>query len=101
MRLIILLLGCAAVDPDFAGDRANAICAWHARCDGLEIAGFDTEDACRAALREAADTLDPSTCAHWDEAAAAACLEAYATTACDVPPDLSACLAVCGVTSSG
>jgi len=96
VRLIALLLGCSQVDPEFAGERANALCAWHARCDTLEIAGWTSEDACRADLRAAAELLDPGTCERWSPTAAEACLAAYAEATCDTPPDLEPCLAVCG-----
>ena len=96
--MIWLWLGCSEVDPDFALNRANAICARHAACDTLSDAGFSSEEGCRAALRQAAEDLVRDgglACDAWDAEAADACLAAYGV-ACTYPLDLSPCTQVCG-----
>lgn len=98
--ILLGLLACAGEDPlPFAYARAEAICAWHARCDTLAAAGFAGEDACREALETAADQMDRQGelgCAAWDAEAADACLAVWEEAACDVPLDLTPCAAVCG-----
>lgn len=96
--MIWLWLACSEVDPDFPLDRANAICARYARCELLTTAGFTSEEACRAALRQAAEDQireDGLPCARWDADAAEACLAAY-DGSCESPPALGACTEVCG-----
>jgi hypothetical protein len=86
------------VDADFPADRADAICARHARCDTLEIAGFVSEEACRDALHDAVSALRARyglSCETWDADAAAACLAAYEGS-CETAPDLDPCTTVCG-----
>ncbi len=96
--MIWLWIGCATVDTTFAFDRANAICERHATCGTLGDAGYASEEACRASLRQAADDLlrdEGQACETWDAQAAADCLAVY-EGACDLPLDFSACTRVCG-----
>ena len=95
---VALLLACASDVREYADARADAICAWHTRCDTLRAAGFADEAECSEALHDAAGKLDRGGelgCEGFDADAAASCLDAWATAACDAPVDLTACDAVC------
>lgn len=98
MWLIAFAVGC--VGPEVAGfldERALAICARHGRCETLADAGYATEGDCVAAI-VASDAARADAgelaCPAFDESAVAACLSAW-DAACDAPPDLTPCDAVC------
>lgn len=93
--LLGLLPGCTSEAEEFAHRRADAICAWHARCDTLEMAGFTSPEACATALYEAADNTSGA-CEDYDAGAADACVAAWTDADCDAQVDLSACEGVCG-----
>lgn len=95
---LILLAACGGPAADFRDARAAAICGWHARCDTLAVAGFETRDACEEAYLDAADALrrdGQADCPGFDDAAAAACLAVWEEAACGEILDLSACDGVC------
>lgn len=82
----------------FLDARAEAMCARHARCDTLEVAGFADERACVDALLGAAERArgaGQDDCPGYDAAAADACLATWADTPCEEVPDLRVCDAVC------
>lgn len=97
--MLLILLGCASPDGSaFAGDRAEAICAWHARCGTLEAAGFTDEADCVDALNAAAAQMGRDNrlgCDGYDPEAAEACLAVWEQAECGAPLDLGPCEAVC------
>ncbi len=83
---------------DFVEARTSALCARHVRCGTLADNAWSDADACEAALGETAASRalnGADECRGFDVAAADACLAAIDEAACDAPPDLSSCEAVC------
>lgn len=96
--LFLLIAGCNAAARAFSEDRAEAVCAWHARCDTLDDAGFTDQDECTSRLLDSVDALDQGgelECPGFDAAKADACVAVWTDAACDVPPDVSVCDEVC------
>lgn len=98
MRIVLfLLVGCAG--RAFADRHADAVCAWRARCETLEVAGFESEEACRSASRESVaeqDARGELGCDAYDETAATKCLAAYEEAKCGEEVDVGECAGVCG-----
>lgn len=94
----VALPGCRGPAADFMDARAEAICARHARCETLEVAGFDDEAACVEDLLAAADRARDAgqdDCPGYDDAAADGCVDELERAPCDDAPDLRVCDAVC------
>jgi hypothetical protein len=91
------LAGCGGELADFVRARAEATCAWEARCELLEGAGFADEEECVAAIVKASGQvgLDRGSCGALDDEAAAACVDAWAAAGCEAPVDNEVCLDVC------
>ena len=96
---LLLAFGCRGAEvATFLDDRAVAICARHEACGTLERTGYTSEADCLAALDAATRSLTAEgalACASFDADAADTCLDTYATTPCETPPDLAVCDAVC------
>ena len=95
--MMLALVGCGA-GLEFAESQAEAACAWHARCETLELAGFADEAECLERLEDAVAKRQEAgelQCDSYDASAADACLAVYAETACDVVPDFTICEDVC------
>lgn len=87
--------GCGGPVRDFVTARAEAVCAWEARCERL--GAFPDEASCVEALEDSSRALglDDRSCASFDAEAAQACLDAYAAATCEEPVDNEACTRVC------
>lgn len=93
-----LLLACASDGEEFARAQADALCAWHERCDSLEVGGWSDLASCEEQLQHAVELRAANGelgCEGYDAAAADACLAVYAEVACDAIPDLAVCEEVC------
>ena len=93
------LAGCTAAEVRaFAQERAEAVCAWHTRCETLDDAGFTDEAECNSRLSDSVDALDRNGelgCDGFDPTAADACVAVWRDAACDTVPDVSVCDTVC------
>ncbi len=97
MRIALLaLIGCAG--RAFADRHADAVCAWRARCETLEVAGFASEEECQTASQESVARRDAKgelACEGYDAVAAEKCLAVYADVQCGEAPNLGGCAGVC------
>lgn len=93
--LVAGLGGCGGPVREFVQARAEALCAWEARCDHLGV--FPDEAACVEGVADASRSLGltDGSCSAFDAEAAQACLDAYTAATCEAPVDNAACAEVC------